>query len=868
MKKIDVTVHGTHEDTLFPQSFNAFPQKDRKRAVTFLRALQKASVEEDVKAAYRDFFSLPQDSSKRRDLYTPQMLFEFKFDKNLDNYKIRADVLAQILYYVHRQKYNTNDENIPPFLCLADVNKTVVTETILWQSFYDNDRYDWTAAPSSPDTLLINDLQKCEILKQLRVFHLFEINELVALDEFFQRIFRNDFDHSLIVKRNITEKNFEDIYRYWYEKFGEDVKNGYKPSQYFICDIQEGKTWVREDTSRVCFDIEEGVSRMKKLSLKDYMEFWELYNRNPQGDVDNIRGILSKADRLSDDMKRRMEGEFYTPIHLAQKAVEYLDTVVGGDLRKIDWNSGQYRLWDMACGTGNLEYHLPSKAYPYCYMSTLRSEDVIYCKGVFHGANVFQYDYLNDDVDIVVGKNGFLGYKMPQSLVNDLNNPQLKWIIFINPPFGTAQNKKDAKESKDGISMTRIQIYMTQQKLGETSRELFSQFLFRIHHEFKNKKAWLGLFSKIKYLNSNNDQKLRESIFRYEFKKGFIFDARVFDGVTGVYPIGFLVWNLSKWQNNFYNQDILVEICKKNGDAYDTKLLNAIDRKLLINKWVERPAATITFPPFSSALNVNADKSDLRDRISRGFICSLCSKGNDMQNQKYIALYSGPYGSAGAYSVTKDNFLKSMVIHAVRKTAKGDWSNDRDQFCIPYLYYMHDEVVRQLGYEEGVTPEFPMEFARDCVVWSLFASSNQTSALKDVTYKNKTYQIHNNLFPFSLSQVKKWGIQDQDIAITTMAEDDDRFAAKWLADNLELLSVAALEVIDKAKDVYRVYFTNLNAIKTNRFKIKTWDAGRYQIVHSMEDAEIGLEEIEKLDDALKKLGDKIRSQIHTLGFLR
>ncbi len=251
-------------------------------------------------------------------------------------------------------------------------------------------------------------------------------------------------------------------------------------------------------------------------------------------------------------------------------------------------------------------------------------------------------------------------------------------------------------------------------------------------------------------------------------------------------------------------------------------------------------------------------------------ICSLCAKGDDFQNQKYIALFSGPYCSAGAYSVTKENFLKSMIIHAVRKTAKGDWSNDRDQFYKPYVEFFHEEVVQQLGYEEGVTPEFPLNFARDCVVWSLFSHSNQTVALKDVEYKGKTYQINNNLFPFTISQVIEWGIKDSEIAITIGAEKEERFAARWLKENYEELSNAAKEVVEAAQAVYQSYFTNLNLINTHHFKIKTWDAGYYQILNSMKEdgVEIGLDEMTKLEEAHRKLGDRIRADLYPLGFLR
>ena len=853
------------DGTLFPQSYVTIKASQRARYEKYHKDLHKASVEEDVKAAYRAFYSLPQDSSQRHDLYTPQVLFEFKYDKNFSNLRIRAEVLAQLLYYVHRLKFDAEDKDVPPFLCMADVNETVLTETISWQSFCDDSKYDWEAAPSSPDTLLLEDLVKTPRIDDLNVLHPANLEELQILDDTFKRIYSNDIDKSLIIKRDITERNFENIYQNWFDKFGEDVRNGYKPSQYFICDIQEGKSYVRQDTGRVYFDIEDGISRNKKLNLKQYLAFWQLFNKSRS--IDTIRGILAKADRLSEEVKRRFEGEFYTPIHLARKAIDYLNNVCGGELHHIDWESGNYRLWDMACGTGNLEYYLPSKAYQYCYMSTLHSEDVVFCKGMFHDATVFQYDYLNDDIERLLGQNMTVGWKMPQQLQDDLANSELTWIIFINPPFGTAQNKMNAAESKRSISMTRVQKHMTDARMGETSRELFSQFLYRIHYEFQGKKAWLGLFSTLKYLNANNDQRLRDTIFRYQFEKGFIFESSAFDVNPG-FPIGFLVWNLQLFLPDFDHQHIVVEKCHKNGEAYDTKQLNVIDRRYLINKWLVRPAATKVFPPFSSALNVNAEKTDLRDRIASGFICSLCSKGNDFQNNNYVALFSGPYGSAGAFSVTPDNFLKSMIIHAVRKTAKGDWSNDRDQCYKPYVELFHDEVVCTLGYVAGVTPEFPMDFARDCVVWSLFASSNNCVAMKDVKYKGETYQIHNNLFPFSIQQVRKWGIQDPDIAITISAESEERFAAQWISENQGLLSKSAIEVLETAQAVYQCYFMHLNVLHTTKYKIHTWDAGHYQIIHAMKEAELGLDAIEAMERLQKKLGEKIREQIYSLGFLR
>ena len=102
-----------------------------------------------------------------------------------------------------------------------------------------------------------------------------------------------------------------------------------------------------------------------------------------------------EVDNVTDESQRRFEGEFYTPLRFAQKAISYFTDVLG----KNWYKTGKYRIWDMAAGTGNLEYHLPAEAYKYLYMSTLHASEADHLKKVFPSATCFQYDYLNDDVE-------------------------------------------------------------------------------------------------------------------------------------------------------------------------------------------------------------------------------------------------------------------------------------------------------------------------------------------------------------------------------------------------------------------------------------------------------------------------------------
>ncbi len=110
----------------------------------------------------------------------------------------------------------------------------------------------------------------------------------------------------------------------------------------------------------------------------------------------------------------------------------------------------------MAAGTGNLEWFLPAEAYNSVYLSSLLEEDVSYCSKLFPGAIVFQYDYLNDDIDSVFENDPLFASqrKMPERLLADLANPKIKWIVFINPPFATSQKAGTSGESKKNVSNT------------------------------------------------------------------------------------------------------------------------------------------------------------------------------------------------------------------------------------------------------------------------------------------------------------------------------------------------------------------------------------------------------------------------------
>ena len=520
------------------------------------------------------------------------------------------------------------------------------------------------------------------------------------------------------------------------------------------------------------------------------------------------------------DSKKRYLGEFYTPFAFAKKSIEFINKAINIEELK----SGKYRIWDMACGKGNLEYYLDKSFHKYLYMSTIDKEDIEYCKSKFKNASVFQYDYLNDEIEL---KNQIFNYKkIPKKLKSDLKNKNLNWLIFINPPYATSQVAGTNSKSKKNVSHSSIRNIMHENKLGEASRELSAQFMFRINKEFINgKNIYLAIFSKTNYIKSNNNEKFREYICNYKFINGFVFSSSNFESTskTTPFPVSFIIWKISN-KYNIKKEKIKLPVfnnkCKKIGK----KNFTVIDKNKLLNKWIKRVRNIYTFVPLSSAIKVKTSGKDIRDKICDGFIGSLMSCGSDLQKQNLTAIFSAPQSSAGSFSITKENFEKAMIIHAVRRITKVDWLNGGDQFVIP----------------KGDFEELSEKFKFDCIIWSLFSNSNQTVSMNNVFYKNKYYKIENQFYPFDYKEVSSGcNFFDYD-------NNDKRFVNEYLKNKEKIMTKESADLINIGKELYQFFYRNIEKFDLKKFEISLWDAGFWQIRKSLKDAKIGLNILKEL----------------------
>src|ERR1035438_7720639 len=268
-----------------------------KNFSSFQKLLRKAKTEEEVKHAYAEHYRLDYDTEFRDDLYSPEIFFEFKFQRSLEKRQARAAVLAQVMYYVRRLRLGHADQVVPPVICVADADQAFFTNTSAWKRFYSNEKkYDWELAPSQPDEKLVADIAAASETDAIKVFEVLDEAEFELFSQRLEQHRTKQAEFDFRVKKLITEDNFEEVFDYWNKCFGPSVRNGTKPSRYFLCDIQQGRSEYDRKENKVVFLVGPEEKRWKKILPNEYEWFWSNYEKVTDAAV--VRNILAKVDRL------------------------------------------------------------------------------------------------------------------------------------------------------------------------------------------------------------------------------------------------------------------------------------------------------------------------------------------------------------------------------------------------------------------------------------------------------------------------------------------------------------------------------------------------------------------------------------------
>ncbi|EAK0961867.1 hypothetical protein A0Z00_02850 [Campylobacter upsaliensis] len=790
----------------------------------------------------------------------------------------KSDIIEsfiQLILTIGKEK--TYENNLPPlFLGAFDCEKIAFIPYHELDSIFTQNDFNWNVTPSKHDTKEFKQLHALakELIEKQKLQFSFK-SDYKELQSFIQANFT--LNNENIAKIPITKNNFTTIYQKWLTSVAPSIgidwdlaKNaGILDADFYLADLLSAENQSLLDKLFVVlkqthYEFNKtttfmGTQQKDTASFNDnqkaHTAFWNLYERPPKEEYWSY--IIDRRDLLVPSDIRERKGAFFTPQIWVSKARSYLEKALGENYQS------EYYIWDLAAGTGNLLTNLTESHR--LYASTLDKADVeiiqeLSSKNALHllPKHIFQFDFLNDEFfDTICEKHQkeSLNFadekcekcqksKVPNSLQEILKNDEKrkKLIIFINPPYAEASNRKTPSGTGDnkGEVATQTTIYSKYSaQYGTATRELFAQFFIRINEEIPH--CILASFSTLKYVNAQYYDKFRQ-YFQAKFLKGFIAPAFTFDNVKGNFPIGFLVWDLAQSQSI---KSIALDIFNDSGAGLGKKKFYTMQNTTAnIGKWIA--GYRIKNPPLHLAM--------------------LNSGRVDFQNQKlvYIKHYVGD--ESHALTLTLTNLIPCAVFFAVRHCIKATWINDRDQFLAPNKKWEKDE-----------------EFQNDCLIFMLFHRKNRITCKEGINHfipfaelelnAAEAFESHFMLEfiqgKIKISNKKKKGQQEFNF-------QSDELEKTFIPTKPLIFSDEAKEVLQAAKELFKHYHEQAKD-ETNYtpnaalYDIKAHfqgfnDKGKMNSPQKADD-EYYKQKLGELNYALKNLAKKIEVKVYEYEFL-
>jgi hypothetical protein len=759
-------------------------------------------------------------------------------------------------------------EPIPPFLAVIDTEKAAIMKTADVLPFLKKKTIKWGKSASQfPKEAL--DAVSAYIGTYLVSFRI-----ATHEDEFISTV-KAAIKSGDIIRTQITPDNLKQVFDKWVEMIGREIQ-GVPEDKYnllFFADIMSDGTVSTHDNlpaellhknNAPVFMLE---GKIYELGNKEgYRQFWAIYHRPPEKEYRDY--LLERRDSLIPLDERSFKGAYYTPLHVVDKAYDKLSETLGKN-----WQQN-YIVWDMCCGVGNLEVKHSNPRN--VFMSTLDQADVDVMRATKTcvAATRFQYDYLNDDINDFGQIDYSLTNKLPKELREAIASGK-KILVLINPPYAEATNFRNIAdgvdaENKDGVSKTKFAVSMGD--FGKASNELFTQFLARIATEIPS--ATIAMFSTLKYVNAPNFEKFRQN-WNAQFQGGFIVHNKAFDGLTGKFPIGFLIWKTNQTaKKKTPITQIEVEVLDKEARPIGSKLFYNLPSSSYLNVWIKRPKANADFViPLKNAISPVVTNPRVKTWSDNAVAYMYCGV-NDLQHaEQQTIIYSSVYGGGNGFYITPENLWQAAVVFAVRRLIKPTWINDRDQFLQP-------------------SAPLSNEFKTDCLIWMLFNRCQRTASADNLEWNGRKWSIVNHFIPFTESEVNARDRFESDFMVRYLASlrhceegearrgNPDAASKKdWIAsasprnDGKHNLSPEAKAVLDAGRELWRVYFsqTDVHTVR-EELKLNRADVGWYQIRNALKKRnEMGDDvpiDFAAFEAAYKTLTEKLVPMVYELGFLK
>jgi hypothetical protein len=767
------------------------------------------------------------------------VLFEAKYEQNLSDKLSQVSVLSQTLFYL--KKFEKNGQRLPRVVFIADRNEAFALHTNCLAKYLDFP-LDWNSAASSSSRLnpeLISKMLEDDTILPF-VFNVVEGFNFVAIQK---KILSLSHDVKRLIK--ITEHNITSVFEYFQKNVL--VKNKLSVNEtanlFINLIINPEDNYLHPVKRHTLVTKSFGPIQINGEKL---MAFLEHFDGN-QYCMEEKEKLTSIVDRLIEDETRRRKGEFFTPTVWVDEAHKMISEAFGDN-----WKD-EYVVWDPASGTLNLtrDYHFRE-----LYCSTIEASDLQTADQMGYNPEAvkFQYDFLNDG--IVDGNIDIEGdTKLPEGLKRALLEGK-KMIVLMNPPYGTANNAGTTEgDHKSGIAMTELNKMMKVEKWGASSQQLYAQFLFRLtkYHNLK-----ICLFSPPLFMSGSSYKEFRKKYFDfYGFDRGFLMNAGEFDG-TSDWGLSFTIW--SDVNNDRTDFELSVGSSNELGDVefFTNKLIYNLDNKLEASKWVRSPLKglkTFDVPNFSSGLKLK--NSGICKVIKNNLGYSYSDNNNIAKNNQSVGLYSLSNAAAHGFSINESNFIISSCLFTSRRLISGKqatWINWCDEYMAP------DE-------------SHPLweQFSLDSIVYSLFESKSNQSSLRQIDYKDKKWDIKNEFFWMSKSDMLKLASDHSyDELYRDARTTEERHVYNLLHNEgiYSRLSPDAREVLDMATELVKKSFPMRKPLNEQHpeYHLNTWDAGWYQIKLILK--KFYPAELIEFGRKYRAFEDRMRPLVYEVGFLR
>jgi hypothetical protein len=652
---------------------------------------------------------------------TVRVLLEAKYNRDLaNNPQTQLDVLGQCVYYLKR--FEEKNITLPNVLFVADEVKCYALSTDKVLHFL-NAQVDWTRAPSNPDPNL-----KIEGVLPLG-------DDTLSVSADYLKTLCENLAEGVLVKIRPSVHNLSAMFEFWDREVFPDGK--YSPVERVHIFLQclfygeDSDSYVppsshpKRKKTHIVVEGTEIEANQTKMT--------QFFERRARGLSPKEIAVLERhRDRIIEDTARRRQGAFYTPTLWVDEAHLSLEALLGADWRN------ECIVWDPCAGTGNLTRDY---SFSNLILSTAEAPDMeVLTKQTLKskGAEVFQYDFLNPNAESPFfddkNKN-----RLPLSTEEKLRKAasEGKRLVFLmNPPYaedGVAGAKGDSKKD---VADTLVSRQMP--RLGRANRQLYAQFLFQaeqLAYQFGFTKKTIAVFSPTLFMVSGSFKGFRSYFYdRYAYQTGFMFQASHFADVKGSWGIGFTLWNEGKTDKTQdlpmtlkdKNLDIIVDVGVK--DMYPSEGREASD-------WVSALApksSLIDTPKFSSGLSLKEVEGNNKGSAPNS-LGIMCNMGNNiMKSGTDVFLLSGKPTHKGCcnHDMTDgEGWRRSIALYSARKLVDSTWATQKDEYLAPN--------TQAEGYEQWVD---------DCHIYALLHTSNNMTAMRDVEYKGKKWNIHNHFF--------------------------------------------------------------------------------------------------------------------------